>query len=332
MKSQRKIGYTFLIFLLFSESFFSQAPLGKYRGRFDPDILQNFIARANDTVFVSNSYEYKAGYSTNDNDFYFYNTRTKKRIFPYGFEMAYPFVGKTAVVKYKERWGLIDLSGKFIYYSDSPSPVKLTMYEKYAVFDEQVMYDVGSGLWKESSIYCAEPAASGYFLTKTKTGKYNLHNSKNEPVFKTDVDTIITQDHLLYGENSGRNLLIVKNKNKYGVFQANGNEVFKIKYEKAKFVGNYIMLFEKNVWNYYTYQNNKMNWVLSSPYECMTPAYQTHIIGAFKKDNTYNLLKTNGEIVQGNFDYISDRAAYGIKENTVVIFDSHADYYTYIEK
>ena len=150
------------------------------------------------------------------------------------------------------------------------------------------------------------------------------------PVFKTEMDSIISQNRLIYKENT--DLLILKKKNKYGLYLPDGTEIFKIKSENAKFIGNYVMLYENRKWNYYTYENNKLNLILSTSFECITPAYQAKVIGVFKKDNKYNLLKTNGETLPESFDYISENATYGVKENTLIIFDSDANYYTYAEK
>ncbi|WP_345205098.1 hypothetical protein [Chryseobacterium ginsengisoli] len=330
MKSQRKILYTFFILIFFSGSLFSQNQLSKFKEKIDFNVLDNFVKRAdNDSVFVSNS----NSQTTDDSkDFYFYNSKTKKKLFPYGFEMAYPFVGKAAVVKYKNRWGLIDRNGGFIFYSEFNYPIKLTSYEKYAVFDGNVKYDVKYGDFRESSIYCAMPATPDYFISKTKNGKYNLIDSNRKPIFKTEMDSIISKQEFIYKDNTNQNLLILKKKNKYGLYLSNGNEILKINYEKAKFIGNYIMLFENNAWNYYTYENSKLNLILSTSFECITPAYQTKVIGAFRKDNKYNLLKINGEILPENFDFISENATYGVKRNALVIFDSEANYYTYTEK
>lgn len=328
MNLQRKISYTVLILLFFSGSLFSQNPLSEFKDKIDFYLLDNFVRMTdNDTVFVSNLYDYSGDGSR---EFYFYNSKTRQKIFPYGFEMAYPFVGKTAVVKYKNRWGLIDRSGRFIFYSLSSYPIKLTSYEKYAVFDNVVKYDVRNGIFRESSIYCGEPATPDYFISKSPNGKYNLIEMDKGPVFKTEMDSIISQHRLIYKENT--DLLILKKKNKYGLYLPDGTEILKIKFENAKFIGNYVMLYENSKWNYYTYENNKLNLILSTPFECVTPAYQNNVIGAFKKDNKYNLLKTNGEILPENFDYISDTAAHGVKENLLVIFDSEANYYNYAEK
>ncbi|WP_415325672.1 hypothetical protein [Chryseobacterium sp. MMS23-Vi53] len=330
MKFQRKITYIFFIFLLFSTSAYSQNQLNKFRDKIDIYMLSSFISRSvDDTIFVSNSKQYDSG-DNNLSSFYYYNSRTKKKIFSYGYTIAYPFVGKSALVKYNGRWGIIDKNGKFIFYSDSYG-VKLSSYEKYVILEDG-MYDLLSGTPKENAIYCAEPATPDYFVLKAKNGKYNLNNEKNEPIFKTEVDSIIKQQDLLYKGNSIRNLLIVKKKNKYGLRNTDGHEILKIKYENAKFVGNYFMLFENNTWNYYVYENNKLNLILSTPFECITPAYQVGVIGAFKKDNKYNLLKVNGEILLESFDYINDDATFGIKENTLVIFDSKVNYYTYFER
>jgi len=328
MNLQRKISYTVLILLFFSGSLFSQDPLSEFKDKIDFYLLDNFVRMTdNDTVFVSNLYDYSGDGSR---EFYFYNSKTRQKIFPYGFEMAYPFVGKTAVVKYKNRWGLIDRSGRFIFYSLSSYPIKLTSYEKYAVFDNVVKYDVRSGIFRESSIYCGEPATPDYFISKSPNGKYNLIEMDKGPVFKTEMDSIISQHRLIYKENT--DLLILKKKNKYGLYLPDGTEILKIKFENAKFIGNYVMLYESNKWNYYTYENNKLNLILSTPFECITPAYQAKVIGIFKKDNKYNLLKTDGETLPENFDYISENATYGIKENSLIIFDSDANYYTYAEK
>jgi len=333
MRWQTRILGTFLILISFSERISSQNPLDKFKEKTDFYLLENFVSRTiNDSIFVSSTYQYEAPDSTNDGDFYFRDRKTKKKLFPYGFEMAYPFVGQTAVVKYKGRWGLIDRSGKFIYYSESDYPVKLTSYEQYAVFDNTIMYDLSSGTLQKHSIYCAEPATPDYFLTTSKTGKYNLRNKKNEKVFKTELDTIIARSALLYEGNSGRNILIVKKKNKYGLFHTNGSEILQTQYENARFIGNYIMLLQNKRWNYYLYQNNQLNLILSTPVECITPAYQAKVIGAFKKGSRYNLLKINGESLTENFDYIGGNATYGVKENALMIFDSDANYYTYTEK
>ncbi|SHF62193.1 hypothetical protein SAMN05443633_105157 [Chryseobacterium arachidis] len=333
MKSQVKTLSTFLIVLFFSGTLFSQDQLSKFKDKIDFYVLDNFVSRIdNDSVFVSNSYQYGANNYDKDGDFYFCDNKTKNRIFPYGFEIAYPFVGKTAVVKYKGRWGLIDRNGRFIFYSVTTYPIRLTSYEKYAVFDNSIMYDLRSGILQEHSIYCAEPAGPNYFISKSKSGKYNLIEVEKGPVFKTEMDSIIPNQNLIYKGNSNRSLLILKKNNKYGLYLSNGTEILKIKYEKAKFLGNYFMLYENNKWNYYTYENNKLNLILSSPFECITPAYQTKVIGTFKKDNQYNLLKIDGEILPENFDFISDNAAYGVKDNTMVIFNSDANYYTYTEK
>lgn len=289
----------------------------------------------NDTIFVTSSRQYDNDDYSNRQDFYFYNRKTKTKIFPYGYQIAFPFVGKTALVKYNDRWGLIDRSGRFIYYTGFPGGVRLSSYEKFVLFygneNNKIIYNMYDGTKQESSIYCAMPATPDYFVSEIEKGKYNLINRKRETIFKTEMDSIISKQAYIYKENTDQNLLILKKKNKYGLYLSDGSEIVKIKYEKAKFVGNYIMLFENNIWKYYTYENNKLSLILSTPFECNTSAYQTQVIGVFKKDNKYNLLKISGETLPESFDYISDNATYGIKENALVTFDAEANYYTYTE-
>lgn len=290
----------------------------------------------NDTIFVTNSKKYDYIVDNNKHDFYFYNSKTKSKIFPYGYQAAFPFVGKTALVKYNDRWGLIDRSGKFVYYTDFPGEVRLSSYEKFALFyisdQNKIIYNMRNGLRQESSIYCAMPATPDYFVSKTDKGKFNLVDRKNKPIFKTEMDSIISKQQYIYKENTNQNLLILKKKNKYGLYLSNEHEILKIKYENAKFVGNYFLLFENNAWNYYTYENNALKLILTTPFQCITSAYQDNVMGTFKKDNKYNLLKINGETLPENFDYINENATYGIKENILFIFDMYGNFYPYAEK
>lgn len=51
-----------------------------------------------------------------------------------GFELAFPFVGKTAVVKQNNHWMLIDLNGKIVYNSKSKTLPNFSSYEKFILF------------------------------------------------------------------------------------------------------------------------------------------------------------------------------------------------------
>ncbi|PTT69303.1 hypothetical protein, partial [Chryseobacterium sp. HMWF001] len=84
MNLQRKISYTVLILLFFSGSLFSQNSISEFKDKIDLYLLDNFVWMTdNDTVFVSNLYDYSGDSSR---EFYFYNSKTRQKIFPYGFE------------------------------------------------------------------------------------------------------------------------------------------------------------------------------------------------------------------------------------------------------
>lgn len=327
-----KILYGLVVLLFLTGNLYSQEVINQFKNRIDFNMLDNIVKlTSDDSIFVSNSKQYDINNYTDTKDFYFYDSKTKNKMFSNGYQVAYPFVGKTAVVKYKGHWGLIDRAGKFIHYTDFEGEVKLSSYEKYVMFGD-AMYDMRNGISHENFIYCAEPETPHYFITKTKNGTYILtKKAGDQSIFKAEMDSIIPQNHLIYRGNTIHNLLILKKKNKYGLYLPDETEILKVQYEKAKFLGDYFMLYHNKRWNYYTYTDNKLNLITSTTFECNTPAYQKNIIGVFKKDNKYNLLHINGEILPSGFDYISDNATYGVDRNSIVIFDINGRYHKYID-
>ncbi|UHO37581.1 hypothetical protein H5J24_18155 [Chryseobacterium capnotolerans] len=328
MGLQKRTIYSFVILLFLHEFCYSQNILDKFKDKIDFDLLSEVIKMStNDTIFVSSL-------KNKGNNDYFYNSKTKTKIIPEGYEVAYPFIGKTAIVKYNNRWGLIDRAGKFIYFPNNPNTIRLSSYEKYGIFSnndsEKAIYNLENGFLQQGYTTCAEPVIPDYFIKKTDSNKYRLIKAEtNESVFKTDMDSIISKNRLIYKENDDINLILVQKKNNYGLFLSNGNELLKLKYKKAKFLGEYIMVYENNIWNYYTYKNNELHLAISTKIECISSAYQNNIIGVFKKNNKYNLLKINGEILPSSFDYINDDGTFGVNGNSVVVFNSIANYYHY---
>lgn len=332
MKSTQTMKYLFFTLLFFFANGYSQSPFKRFENKINFEILNEIIKMSvNENISVSNSVRYEENKNNTEDCFYFYDKETKSKIIPNGFQIAYPFVGNTAMVKYKNYWGLIDSRGKFVYYKNA-TDVKLSSYEKYAVFyndqndTENVIFNLRDGLPKTDFIACAEPAGPDYFIAKNDNRKYNLISRETkEPVFKADVDSIISQKTLIAEEN----LIIAKQKNSYGLFLSNGKKITEKTYKKARFLGEYIMLFENGIWNYYIFENNKLNLITATKVECISPAYQQNVIGVFMKNNKYNLLKTNGEIVYLDFDYINPDGALGIKDNSVIIITPTADYFYY---
>ncbi|WP_294250684.1 WG repeat-containing protein [uncultured Chryseobacterium sp.] len=334
MKPKATISSLFIILLLFSGTCRAQETLTAFG--VDLNMLNEIVKiSGHDSIFVSSAKEDDRSEKNTGQSYHFYNRKTKSRVFPDGYEAAYPFAGKTALVKHNNRWGLIDRNGKFVYHHPVPDIVRLSSYEKFVLFSDdrtdRIIYRMQDGSRQESSIACAMPATPDYFISKTGNGKYNLTSQDHQPVFSTDSDTIISNNRLLYKDNPD-NLILAKKKNRYSLLDTEGKEITKTKYTKARFTGPYVMLSEKNQWNYYTYQNKQLHFMFSSPYECRTPAYQENAVGVFRTPEGYNILKANGEILRDYFEYISDEGTYGVKGNILFIFSSDAGYYAYTEK
>lgn len=311
--------FTFCTLLIYSQ-------INKFRDKISFSLLNEIVKRSNDSIKVSNIAD-----GIKSDRFYFYSRN--KKIIPYGYEVAFPFVGKTAIVKYDGLWGLINRDGTFIYYSQTPFEVKLSSYEKFGIFDEKGIFDLKSGKKMESYIFCAEPATPDYFINQTKDKKFQLiKRETGESIYKQEMDTIISQNFLMYNEKMGEdNLLILKKKNKYGVYLSNGAEIQKIEYKQAKFIGKYIALNDGKNWTYSLFENGKLKKIISSKIECISPVFQNDFIGIFKaSSNKYNLLKVDGSVLSKEFDYINE-GTFGIDGNTIYIFTSKGDFYEFYQ-
>ncbi|MCD9853195.1 hypothetical protein LUD75_00640 [Epilithonimonas sp. JDS] len=319
--------FLLLAFIFFTIICYSQNLIVKFQDKIDFNLLNELVKMSDDAVSVSNS-------DSKKKLFYFYDSKTNDKIFANEYEMAYPFVGETAIVKYNKNWGLINRSGKFLYYSEIKNTVGLSSYEKYAIFNNgtQEIYNLGNGEKQSGFIYCAEPAGPDFWITKTESGKYKLLKSEDQTsLFPEEVDSIILQHNRPF--TTFNSPIILKNKNKYGLYLSDSKEILKMKFDNMKFLGdNYILVLENKKWNYYIYENNQLNLVLRTEIECQTAAYQNNLIGVFRNGNKYNLLKTNGKILSKEFDYINSEATFGIDGNSVVIFDSKGNFYNYYNK
>lgn len=288
-----------------------------------------------ETVLLTDSETYvKCEKSNSKNLFYYFDSKTNKKIISEGFEMAYPFVGKTAIVKQKKHWKLIDKKGKIVYDSKSETAPFFSSYEKYVLFNnDKFIYDLKLGRQEKGYIYCAEPASPDYYIKTLNNGKFSfikIKNNKEENVFQMEFDSISQQQFLMYENND--NLLILKKNNKFGIAYANGTYLTEIKYKNAAFIGNYIMVFENNKWNYYLYENQKLKLITSSDYECKYDVYQSNVIGVFEKNKKFNILKKDGQILNLYFDYISWNGTFGVSGESVYILNSDGNYQLYFTK
>ena len=314
--------FSFLLFIFLCTNVSAQNILNEFKNKIDLNILSEIVKMSDATTYVTNA----------DGLFYFYNSETGKKLFPTGFQVAYPFVGKTALIKKDDRWGIINKFGQFIYHTEIYVNVKLSSYEKYVVFGDgnKQIYNLRDGEKHSGFIYCAEPLSPDYFIIQNSDKKFELiSNESKKPVFKIKFDSIIKQNILMYEGNN--NLIILKKNNKYGLSLATGLEVRKIKYDKIKFTGKYISILEDKNWHYYLYENNKLNFILKSKFECEQPVYEENAVGYFKTNDHYNILKIDGTILPEDFDYIDSQGSYGIIKNSIYIFKPNSEYYKFFE-
>jgi hypothetical protein len=322
--------FSFLLILIISSDFSAQNILSKFKDKIDLNILSEVVKISDHNIFVKNVDI--SNVKNEDGLYYYFNSESGKKIFAKGFQVAYPFVGKAALVKDNKSWGIIDKSGNYIYQTDNSVKVKLSSFEKYVVFGDgySQIYSLRDGEKKSGFINCAEPMTPDYSVIQNADKKFELiTNESRKPIFKIKFDSIIKQNFLMYEGND--NLIILKKNNKYGLSLASGLEVRKIKYEKIKFIEKYIAILEDKNWSYYLYENNKLNFIFKSKYECVQPLYEENAIGYFKINGKYNILKTDGTILPEDFDYIDFQGSYGIIKNSIYIFKPNSEYYKYFD-
>lgn len=196
----------FFAFIFFETLYYSQNSVKSFQDKIDFNLLNELVKMSNDSVYVSNL-------NSTKKLFYFSDSKTNNKIFPNEYEMAHPFVGESAIVKFNGNWGLINRLGKFIYYSETNNTVKLSSYERYAIFNNgvQEIFNLRNGEKQSGFIYCAEPASPDFFIVKTKSNKFQLVKTKDKKsVFKDEMDSIIFRNYPIY--DSVDNLIIIKKK------------------------------------------------------------------------------------------------------------------------
>ncbi len=254
----------------------------------------------------------------NDKFYYFENNI---KIFAAGFNVAYPFVGKSALVKNKGKYGIIDLKGNYLVkpiYNNFTLPSYDT---NLVIFTEDYIFDLQTGKQDHNGyIYCAEPAIPNFSKFKNKKGKYGIYKhkwNKKTVLIKPKYDEILD----IYFQ-----YFVVKLKEKIGVISPQDSIIMPFIYDD--FIvsrGDYyrspqtIGLKKNQVWYYQSISENTNKKIVESSYKI----YNTNNIalknalGIFKINNQVNILFVNGKTLKSNYKKLSFNGLIGIKNGHV---------------
>jgi len=206
------------------------------------------------------------------NDKFFYFNSNNHKIFESGFQEAYPFIGKSALVKKNGKYGIIDTKGKYIIQPIYENYV-LPPYEHEAnliIFEKDFIFDLNLGLKsKNGYTICKEPAVPSFKPFAEKANKYGLKNYSDEIIIKAKYDSII-DIHF--------DFFIVKLNNKIGIIDNKDKVLIPFEYEDLTFSrGMYystpetIGLKKEESWSYFNIGDKKETKILCKSIFLLNP-------------------------------------------------------------
>jgi len=252
--------------------------------------------------------------------FYYFNQTTNEKEFENGFEEAYPFIGKSALIKDNGKYGVIDLKGNYLV-QPIYNNYQLPPYEDESnliIFSDDLLFDLTLGMKSENGyIICEEPAVPHLKSFLNQKNKYGIKNFSEKIIVKAKYDSII---------DIHTDFFVVKLKDKIGVINKSGETLINFEYDDIIFSrGEYytlpqmIGLKKDEKWIYFKIDGSNKKEILSSEYKCfkMHGIFIKNAVGLFKSKKGINILFENGETLKKDFDWISENGLIGIRGKSV---------------
>lgn len=255
-------------------------------------------------------------------EFFYFNVITKNKEFENGFEEAYPFIGKSALIKENGKFGVIDLKGNYLVQPKYES-YHLPPYNHdsnlviFIDFGNEFIFDLNLGKENTSGYtICEEPAIPIHSPFKSSENKYGIKD-----LIEAKYDSIL-DIHFDY--------FVMKKEGKIGVIDKNEKEILPFEYTDYIFSrGDYFVSPQKiglkkdKEWNYFEVNEIKGNAIVTSKIECfkMHNIFLKNALGIFKKKESFNILFTNGKKLKKNYNWISDNGLIGIKSKSVYLLN-----------
>lgn len=245
--------------------------------------------------------------------YYLYENNNEKLI-SRGFDIAYPFFQKSAIVMQNGKYGIIDKNGNYlikpIYKDFELAPYE---HESYIViFNNNVVFNLNSGVKNVSYTICEEPASPELYSFIGENKKYGV-KKEDVVIVKPIYDTIYAVEH--------RFIIASKNK-KIGIIDQDNKKLTDFEYDEvqcskdALFDYTYPIfgLRKKRTWIYF--ENGKK--LIESNYKCNSfLTIFENSIGIFTLKGQKNILFKNGKILKKYYDFISEDGLIATIGNTI---------------
>ncbi len=301
--------FALIITVLLGHSAFSQSELpgpgGKYP--FDLKFLEHFSI-ADDSILP-----FQDGAK-----FYYINLHTNKKVNSKGFDIAYPFNGKYALVEEDGEYGVVDRAGTYFLKPIYKRISFGTYFGEIRFDDEPGYFSLYSGSVRPFRID-GEPVGPQMSYYKGSDNKFGL-------IFKDQKRTDPIYDSVIY---LGFNYIVLESSKRIGIIGDTGEVCYPFEYKDYK--GNssfsYYNLFalrKGRIWHYF-FGTRKL-------FESkIKPALLNNNVILFETHGLYNYMDNNGKIMLAqNYKWISVYGNVAINENgDVVLFDRNKNPHIY---
>ncbi|WP_222984365.1 WG repeat-containing protein [Flagellimonas meishanensis] len=250
---------------------------------------------------------------------YYVDSTTNKTLIAQGFDVAYPFFKKAALVKEKGKFAVIDKKGTFLLppQYDEVDVAPFDHESHLVILNRDMIFDLNKG--QQASYYLRDEEPEMIESNQFPVG--NDSNGLSKDIHGADLvayDSILTR---------GADFTIAKIHGKISVLGNQGNTITNEYFEDAIFSFSMYTglahptfgLKQNGVWSYF--KNGKI--ILKSRHHCISfGTLLPNSIGIIMKRNMHWILFEDGKISKKSYDFISENGLVGIRKNNVYVLKS----------
>ena len=260
-----------------------------------------------------------------DKGFSFINVNSGEGVYSLNFQEAYPFYKDVAIVKFEERYNLINRNGQFLIEKHIPDHVGKPQISKnnpnIVWFGNVYSYQYESFL---DSDFIRRIATSTRNLTVYKADNNKFGYSCKDRF--SELKSLPKYDSIL---SLSENFVLAQLNNKFGLEDASSGIIIPYEYDEAmpfneinEFQNQKFLAFRKRSRWYYFDWSGKL--VLISKFKAEKIANGSEdIIGSVNENGKYNILYKDGELKRFGFDKISKDINIGFKGNEVYFINDN---------
>lgn len=268
-----------------------------------------------------------------DGAFYYINPKTGKKRFETGFETAYPFNHKGAVVKIDGKYGLIDAYGNYVVMPkyDGYSYETGKMYGNPNVYFYTYFQEIRAVNADLKTLVITPENEDEPYLVENRYWRRNYNHGNIEAV-QLQNDTLFSHFGI---KVSPRKKQLTVTFDSFPNVVLTGDELAYYYVDRERCVGDpwpmlAVAVRNRNTWEYYVLQHDyKLKRIAKNKYRPALPGISiTHKGEMFvMKDNKFNIIYDDGSMLKTDYDYISGNMA--VKGKAIYIIDKGVEFLYY---